>query len=120
MKGERKYSYYSSLTSALDGSERSVSGSGHALRWGKNPCTHGIGGWIGHRAGLNTEAKGKILCLCWGSNPSHPVCSQTLYSLSYAQVPTVISEWPILSLFSLRKACIYYLQKCSIHKSYII
>jgi hypothetical protein len=28
------------------------------------------------RAGLDTEARGRILCLCQGSNPGHPVCSQ--------------------------------------------
>jgi hypothetical protein len=31
---------------------------------------------VGHRAGLDTEVRGKILCLCWGSNPGRPVCSQ--------------------------------------------
>jgi hypothetical protein len=28
----------------------------------KTPCTHWIGGWVGLRAGLNTEARGQILC----------------------------------------------------------
>jgi hypothetical protein len=41
--------------------------------------THWIGGWVGLRAGLDTEARGKILCLCLESNPGHAVCSQTLY-----------------------------------------
>jgi hypothetical protein len=41
------------------------------------PSTHWIEEWVGLRAGLDTEARGKILCL-WGLNPSHPVCSQTL------------------------------------------
>jgi hypothetical protein len=27
--------------------------------------------------GLDTEAREKILCLCRGSNPGHPFCSQT-------------------------------------------
>jgi hypothetical protein len=30
------------------------------------------------RAGLNTEARGRILCLCRGSNTGLPLCSQTL------------------------------------------
>jgi hypothetical protein len=30
--------------------------------------THCTGGWVGLRAGLDTEATGKILCLCRGSN----------------------------------------------------
>jgi hypothetical protein len=32
---------------------------------------------VGLRAGLNAEARGKILCR--GSNLSQPVCNQTLY-----------------------------------------
>jgi hypothetical protein len=47
------------------------------------PCTQWTVFWMGLRAGLDTEARGKILCLCQGSNPSRPVCSQTLYWLSY-------------------------------------
>jgi hypothetical protein len=35
--------------------------------------THWTGGWVGPRAGLDTEDRGKILCLCWGSNPDRPV-----------------------------------------------
>jgi hypothetical protein len=45
--------------------------------------THCTGGWVGLGAGLDTEAIGKILCLCWRSNPGCPVCSQILYWLSY-------------------------------------
>jgi hypothetical protein len=33
---------------------------------------------MGPRAGLDTEVRGKILCLCQGLNPGHPVCNQTL------------------------------------------
>jgi hypothetical protein len=35
----------------------------------RTPGTYWIGGWVGLRAGLDTEARGKILCLCRGSNP---------------------------------------------------
>jgi hypothetical protein len=28
---------------------------------------------VGLRAGLDAEARGKILYLCWGSNPGRPV-----------------------------------------------
>jgi hypothetical protein len=31
--------------------------------------THWIGGWVGLRADLDREAKGKIVCLCQGSTP---------------------------------------------------
>jgi hypothetical protein len=45
----------------------------------RTPGTHCTGGWVGPRAGLDTEARGKILCLCRGWNPDRPVRSQTLY-----------------------------------------
>jgi hypothetical protein len=51
--------------------------------------THWIGSWVG----LDTEARRKILCFCWGSNPSLPVCSQTLHWLSYpSSLHTLISN----------------------------
>jgi hypothetical protein len=46
---------------------------------GKDPGTHWTGGWVGPRAGLDAEARRKILCLCRGSNPDRPARSQTLY-----------------------------------------
>jgi hypothetical protein len=49
----------------------------------RTPCAHWVGGWVGPRAGLDTEARGKILCLCRGSNPGRTVCSQTLYWLRF-------------------------------------
>jgi hypothetical protein len=39
----------------------------------RNRGTHWTGGWVGPRAGLDTETRGKILCLCEGSNLDHPV-----------------------------------------------
>jgi hypothetical protein len=36
------------------------------------PVRIGIGGWVGLRAGLDTEARGKIICLCQRSNPGRP------------------------------------------------
>jgi hypothetical protein len=45
----------------------------------RTPGTHCIGGGVGLRAGLDTEARGIILCLCQGPDPGSPVCSQTLY-----------------------------------------
>jgi hypothetical protein len=44
-------------------------------------CTHCTGGWVGPRAGLDAEVRGKILCFCRGSNPGRPVRSQTLHWL---------------------------------------
>jgi hypothetical protein len=85
-QGERLYSSYSFLTSILYG----MSGQRHALiarsPWGKDPGTHCIGGWVGLRAGLNTEARGKNLCLCRRSNAvarhsTHTISQRLVYSL---------------------------------------
>jgi hypothetical protein len=68
-KGERKYSSYSFTTFALGG----VSDRRHApvaLYPGeRTPGTHCTGGWVGRRAGLDTEARGKMFCLCRGRTP---------------------------------------------------
>jgi hypothetical protein len=71
--GERRYSSYSFLSSALDG----VSGKRHAqaalCHGERTPSTHSTGGWVYFRAGLDTEVREKILCPCRGSNPNRPV-----------------------------------------------
>jgi hypothetical protein len=71
--GERTCSSYSFLTSALDWGEWSASRPGCALPRGKDPGTHCTGGWVGPRAGLDTEDRGKILCPRRESNPDRPV-----------------------------------------------
>jgi hypothetical protein len=58
-KGERKYSFNSFLTSALDGGEWSASHPGRAYPWKWTPDTHWKGGWVDLRAGLDTEDRGK-------------------------------------------------------------
>jgi hypothetical protein len=78
----RIYSSYSFSNSALDG----VSGSRFGRDFttgGRTPGTHWTGGWVSPRAGPYTEVRGKIRCICPGSNPDRPVRSQTLYWLSY-------------------------------------
>jgi hypothetical protein len=64
-----------------------VSGQNHApaalYPRGKNLRHHCTGGWVGPRAGLDEEARGKIFCLYRGSNPGRPVRSQTLHCLNY-------------------------------------
>jgi hypothetical protein len=60
----------------------------HGTRWGewtasrpgraftpgeRTPGTHCTGGWVDPRAGLDTEARGKILCPRRGSNTDRPV-----------------------------------------------
>jgi hypothetical protein len=37
------------------------------------PGTHWTGGWVGPRASLDTEARGKIVCPRRESNPDRPV-----------------------------------------------
>jgi hypothetical protein len=65
-KGE-EYSSYSFLTSALQEGGWSALRPGRALPPGEgNPCTHCTGGWVGPRTGLDTDARGKVLCLCRG------------------------------------------------------
>jgi hypothetical protein len=59
--GERRYSSYSFSTSALDGGEWSASRPGRAFTPGeRTPGTHCTGGWVGPRAGLDTEVRGEI------------------------------------------------------------
>jgi hypothetical protein len=51
------------------------------------PGTHCTGGWVGPRAGLDTETTGKILSPLPGIEPrsrGRPVHSKTLYWLSYS------------------------------------
>jgi hypothetical protein len=54
-----------------------VSGQSHApaalCPGERTPVTHCTDGLVGLRAGLDTEARGKVLCLCQGPNPDRPV-----------------------------------------------
>jgi hypothetical protein len=80
--GERTCISYSFLTSVLDG----VSGERHTpaalYPQEKTPVTHWTGGWVGPRAGLDTDARGKILLPLPGieaGSPGHPVRGRKLY-----------------------------------------
>jgi hypothetical protein len=64
------YSSYSFLTSALDGVSGQRQAPAVVYPRGKAPSTHWTGGWVGLKA---SEARGKILCLCRGSNPDRTV-----------------------------------------------
>jgi hypothetical protein len=77
-QGGRKYSFKTFLTAALDGGEWSASLTGRA--WEETPGTHWTGGWVGPRACLDTEARGKILLPLPGiesRSSGSPVRSQT-------------------------------------------
>jgi hypothetical protein len=83
--GKRRYSSYS--FSALEGGEWPASRLGRALAPGKGPLgTHCTRGWVGPRAGLDTEGRGRILSPLPGiepRSPGRPARRQTLYRLSY-------------------------------------
>jgi hypothetical protein len=84
--GGGRYSSYSFMTSALDGGEWSASRPGRAFTPGEStPGTHWTGGWVGPRAGLDTEDRGKNPLPLPGiepRSPGRPARSQTLYCLS--------------------------------------
>jgi hypothetical protein len=92
-KAKRRYSSYSFLTSALN----VVSGQHHAsatlYHLVNYPGTHWIGGWVGLRAGLDAEARGKILYICRGPNAGRLVCSQALYWLGYRGFVDNLWSW---------------------------
>jgi hypothetical protein len=69
-----KYSSYTFTTSALDGGEWSASCTGSAFTPGEwTPITHRIGGWVSPSAGLYTEVREKVICLCRGLNLDRPI-----------------------------------------------
>jgi hypothetical protein len=86
-QGERKYSSYLFMASALDGGEWSASRPGGAFTPGeRTQDSHWTGGWMSPRASLGTEVRGKILLLLPGIEPrlsSRPVFSQALHWQSY-------------------------------------
>jgi hypothetical protein len=62
---------------------------------GKTHGTHCTGGWVGPRAGLDTEDRGKIPSPLPGiehRSPGRPGGSQTLYCLSY---PLTVFRYPV-------------------------
>jgi hypothetical protein len=92
---------YSFLISALDRGEWSVLCLGRTLPPRKD-SSHWIGWWVGLRAGLDTEARRKRLCLWPGSNPavqsvvrlytdlSHPSCFPISYAVHKTSAATNI------------------------------
>jgi hypothetical protein len=67
-----------------------VSGQRHApaalYSQGKNP-RYPLNRRLNPRAGLDAEARRKILCLCRGSKPGRPVRNQTLYRIKFDYIP---------------------------------
>jgi hypothetical protein len=91
--GESRYSSYSFTTSALDGGEWSASRPSRAFTPGeRTPSTHWSGGWVGPRAGLDTEEE-KILCPCRGSNPDRPVVQPVVRHYTAWANPAPLYIW---------------------------
>jgi hypothetical protein len=67
-QGGAGYSSYSFMTSALDGASDQLHVPAVFHPRGRTPGTHCTGGWLGLRAGLDTETREKILCHCRESN----------------------------------------------------
>jgi hypothetical protein len=84
---------------------------GRSLFPGKGPPgTRCTGGWVGLRAGLDTEARRKVLSPLPGielRSSSRPACSQTLYWLSYPAHTRINKQWKwerlLTSIVFLRK-----------------
>jgi hypothetical protein len=74
----------------------------------RTPGTHCAGGWVDPRAGLDTEARGKILCLCRGSNLDRPVVQPV--ARHYTDWATRLTLWLLvafLQVLRLYKAAPY-------------
>jgi hypothetical protein len=69
----------------------------------RTPGTHWTGGWVGPKAGLDAEARRKILCLCRGSNFGRPVHSQDtiLTELPWLSHQGVV--WPISNMWTIQE-----------------
>jgi hypothetical protein len=59
----------------------------------RTPGTHWIGGWVGPRAGLDAEARRKILCSCRGSNLDRPIVQPIVRH--YTAWATAVRIWSI-------------------------
>jgi hypothetical protein len=98
--GGEEINSYLFLTSALDGGEWSAWRPAAIYPRDRTPGTHCTGGWVGPRAGLDTEARWKILSPLPGiepRSPGCPACSQTLYWLSYPAHKMSPSLFSVLS-----------------------
>jgi hypothetical protein len=117
----------------------------HGIRWGwvvsvtprprftpgeRTPGTHCTGDWVGPRAGLDTEATGKMLCLCRGSNLNRPVVQSVArhYThwvtrlpetvIHYNKIPDLISRSAKTSLYCLQPFyCWYFIQRLFIKRT---
>jgi hypothetical protein len=66
------------LTSSLDGGEWLVSSLSRFNRKKISPDTHWIGGWVGHRVGIDAVAKRRSPFPCRESDPGRPTCGSVV------------------------------------------
>jgi hypothetical protein len=88
----RVYSFYLFLILAVGGGAWSASHPGCTLPSEKGLSSHQTGVWVGPGAGLGTAVRGKILCLCWGSNPVCPVSHYIDWAVPVRRHKTVGSK----------------------------
>jgi hypothetical protein len=62
----------------------------------RNPGTHCTGGWVDLSSGLDTQAGGKILCLCGESNTDRPVVQSVVRH--YTELPRLLPQ--MLAIFN--------------------
>jgi hypothetical protein len=82
VKGDRRYSSYSFMTSSLDGVSGQRQAPASIYSRERTLGTHCTGSLVSPRAGLDTEVRGKILLPLPEIEPrmsGRPVRSQTLY-----------------------------------------
>jgi hypothetical protein len=53
----------------------------------RTPGTHWTGGWVGPRAGLDKEDRGKLLCPCRGSKPDRSVVQPVVRHYTTRAIP---------------------------------
>jgi hypothetical protein len=69
----------------------------------RTPGTNWIGGWVGLRAGLDTEARGKILFLFRRWNPGRPVIQSLVRHYADWATPAPRVEEYILQILTYRR-----------------
>jgi hypothetical protein len=71
---------------------------------GERTTGHCTGGWVGPRAGLATQVKGKISCLCRVSNLDHPVVQS---------IARHYTDWAFLAPMPILYWCIFVNKLCN-------
>jgi hypothetical protein len=87
--GERRYSSYSFLTSALDGGKWSASRLGRALAPGEVLPVPTVqeAGWAPEPVWIQ-RLEEKSFRLCWGSNPDYPITDCNFIKWMYSVIPS--------------------------------